>query len=42
MTKLEKRIRSCSFSADGKSLACGLSDGRLVIVNTEYDLNKVF
>ncbi len=32
---LEKRIRSCSFSGDAKSLACGLSDGTLTILKTE-------
>lgn len=35
IAQLEKRIRSCSFSLDGKSLACGLSDGTLVILKIE-------
>ena len=35
MTQLEHKIRSCSFSADGKSLACGLSDGTLVVLKIE-------
>lgn len=35
VTELENKIRSCSFNADGSSLACGLSDGTLVILKTE-------
>jgi hypothetical protein len=34
--ELEKRIRSCAFSQDGQELACGLSDGRLVVLKVEY------
>ena len=35
MTLLEHRIRSCSFNKDSTSLACGLSDGTLVVLKTE-------
>ena len=35
IAQLDKRIRSCSFSKDGKFLACGQSDGSLVIINTK-------
>jgi hypothetical protein len=38
VVELEKRIRSCAFSQDGLNLACGLSDGRLVVVKIEYTL----
>ena len=34
MTELEKRVRSCTFSHDGKSLACGLTDGSFVVLST--------
>ena len=34
--ELEKRIRSCAFSQDGQHLACGLSDGKLVVLKVEY------
>ena len=35
MAALEHRIRSCSFNPDGSSLACGLSDGTLVVLKTQ-------
>ena len=35
ITELESKIRSCAFSADGKHIACGLSEGKLVIVNVD-------
>ena len=35
MAELEHKIRSCSFNEDGSSLACGLSDGTLVVIKTE-------
>ncbi len=34
ITELEKQIRSCSFSKDESSLACGLIDGTLVVLKT--------
>ncbi len=41
ITELEKKIRSCSFSADGKHIACGLTDGLLVVINIE-DMTQVY
>lgn len=35
MNRLDHRIRSCSFSIDSKQLACGLSDGSLIVLNLE-------
>lgn len=35
MKKLQSRIRSCSFSADSKQLACGLKNGILVVLNVD-------
>jgi WD40 repeat protein len=35
ITELEHRIRSCAFNVDGQSLACGLSDGTLVVLKTQ-------
>jgi hypothetical protein len=34
--ELEKKIRSCAFNHDQTALACGLSDGTLVVLNSEY------
>lgn len=36
MAELDNKIRSCSFSHDESALACGLSDGVLVVLNTSY------
>ena len=36
ITELEHRIRSCTFSMDGQSLACGLSDGTLVVLKIQF------
>ncbi len=33
--KLDKKIRSCSFNADEKLLACGLTDGTLVVLDID-------
>ncbi len=33
--KLDKKIRSLSFSADGQQLACGLADGILIVLDIE-------
>jgi WD40 repeat protein len=41
ITELEKKVRSCSFSGDGKHLACGLTDGLLVVLNVE-DMAQVY
>ncbi len=35
VTELDAKVRSCSFSADGKFLACGLSEGTLVVLQIE-------
>lgn len=39
--ELEKQIRSCAFSADGKHLACGLVEGVLQVLNVE-DMSTVY
>ena len=35
MAELEHKIRSCAFNEDGSAIACGLSDGTLVVVKTQ-------
>ena len=39
--QLSASIRSCAFSVDAKQLACGLSDGKLVILNVEGEMKVV-
>lgn len=34
IVELEKKVRSCAFNKDSTHLACGLSDGTLVVLNT--------
>jgi WD40 repeat protein len=42
ITQLESKVRSCSFSADAMSLACGLSDGTLVVLKTQLAILTLF
>jgi echinoderm microtubule-associated protein-like 6 len=41
IAELGQKVRSCDFSIDEKYLACGLSNGTLVVLKTE-DMKQVF
>ncbi|CAF0889090.1 unnamed protein product [Brachionus calyciflorus] len=41
IAELEKKIRSCDFNNDQTHLACGLSDGTLVVLNIE-DMKVIY